>query len=215
MVTLQQRLDSAGSDGRTENRPVSSISGLYQRFRLLIHEGFKFLVVGGVGALITIGGAGALEGIGRYKAITIATIAATVATFLGNRYWTFRHRQGNGTARDTVVFFILNGVGLLIYYACIGLIQDVGDLKSKAWYYVALFVGTALGTLFRFWSYRKWVWIAQPAGPGVGEDGLPESLNPAPNAKLAEVEASQPYQDGASPTGRAAVRSGPGSHRRV
>jgi hypothetical protein len=101
----------------------------------------------------------------------------------------------------------------------------VGGLKGKFWYYVALFVGTGLGTLFRFWSYRKWVWLSQPPGPGVGADGLPESLHPAPATELnsTELNAQQPYrddtsqtyQDGASPTGRATVRSGPGAHRRV
>jgi len=32
---------------------------------------------------------------------------------------------------------------------------------------VALFLGICLGTLFRFWSYRKWVWIAPTAGPAL------------------------------------------------
>jgi hypothetical protein len=57
--------------------------------------------------------------------------------------------------------------------------------KIDVAYYLAPFVGTALGTLFRFWSYRKWVWLAQPAGPGMGADGRPETLEPA-----------QPHQDG-------------------
>ena len=59
-----------------------------------------------------------------------------------------------------MVFFVLNGIGLLIYYACIGLTDLAGQGKSKLWYNVALVVGTGLGTLFRFWSYRKWVWVA-------------------------------------------------------
>jgi putative flippase GtrA len=141
---------------------VSSIEELYARFRHLIHEGFKFLVVGAIGAVITFGVANALHPIGRYKAITIATILATAFTFLGNRYWTFRHRDGKGTTRESIMFFVLNGVGLLIYYGCIGLTESVG-LSSRFWYNVALVVGTGLGTLFRFWSYRKWVWVA-PGG---------------------------------------------------
>jgi putative flippase GtrA len=144
---------------------VSSITRLYERFRQLIHEGFKFLVIGAIGTVVTFGVANALQhAIGRYWAITIATILATVVTFLGNRYWTFSHRQGQGTARDTVVFFVLNGIGLLIYYGCIGL-TDIAGLSGKLWYNVALVVGTGLGTLFRFWSYRKWVWVAADAGP--------------------------------------------------
>ena len=30
---------------------------------------------------------------------------------------------------------------------------------------VALPIGIALGTLFRFWSYRKWVWAAKTQDP--------------------------------------------------
>lgn len=190
---------------------MTTISGLYERFRLLIHEGFKFIVVGGIGAIITIGGAAASSGIvGRYAAVTIFTILATVATFLGNRYWTFRDRKGHGTAHESVVFFVLNGVGLLIYYACIGLIQDVGGLKGRAWYAVALVVGTALGTLFRFWSYRKWVWMQhQPRVPGPAGDDLPESLDPAPAGSVQDDQFSaQP------PADPAPVRSGPGAPRR-
>ena len=64
---------------------VSTVTELYGRFRHLIHEGGKFLVVGGIGAVITIGGATALQGIGQYKAVTITTVVATIVTFLGNR----------------------------------------------------------------------------------------------------------------------------------
>jgi len=139
---------------------VSTIGGLYGRFRQLIHEGAKFLVVGLVGTIVTFGVANALHDIGKYKAITIATILATVITYLGNGRWAFRNRQGQGTARDSIVFFVLNGVGLVIYWGCIGLTDLAGLGNSKLWYNAALVVGTGLGTLFRFWSYRKWVWVA-------------------------------------------------------
>jgi putative flippase GtrA len=144
---------------------VGSIRGLYERFRHLIHEGFKFLVIGAIGTVITFGVANGLQSIGRYKAVTIATILATVFTYLGNRYWTFRRRQGQGTTRESIIFFVLNGIGLLIYWGCIGLTDLAGLGTSKLWYNAALVVGTGLGTLFRFWSYRKWVWLAPPATP--------------------------------------------------
>jgi len=144
---------------------VGTIRGLYERFRHLIHEGFKFLVIGAIGTIVTFGVANALQPIGRYKAVTIATILATVVTYLGNRYWTFRNRQGQGTTRESIIFFVLNGVGLLIFYGCIGLTDLAGVGHSKLWYNIALVVGTGLGTLFRFWSYRKWVWLAPSTAP--------------------------------------------------
>jgi putative flippase GtrA len=149
---------------------VSLVSTLYQRFRLLIHEGAKFCVVGGTGAIVTLAGADILTfdvGVNRYASLTIATIVATFVTFVGNRYWTFRHRQGAGTTRESVMFFVLNGVGLLIQYASLGLFWDGLGLHTKFWYNVANFFGLVIGTLFRFWSYRKWVWHVRPSGPEV------------------------------------------------
>src|SRR5215469_2894686 len=166
----------SGGRGRRQIQQVSSIRKLYARFRQLIHEGFKFLVIGAVGFMVTFGVANALHPIGKYKAITIATILATAITYLGNRYWTFRHRQGKGTTRDSIMFFVLNGIGLLIYYGCIGLIDLAGLGHSVAWYNVALVVGTGLGTLFRFWSYRKWIWLAHPTSFAGSHEELPDDM---------------------------------------
>jgi putative flippase GtrA len=203
---------------------------LYQRFRLLIHESFKFLVVGGIGMVLTIAAAVALHSLGKYVAITIATIAATIFTFLGNRYWTFRHRQGEGATQESVMFFLLNGVGLLIYYGCIWVIQDLMRLESRFWYTVALVVGTGLGTLFRFWSYRRWVWKIQHA-PRLAAAELAGHPEPAlaigftaPSIRAGgSLSASRPPGHAAARHAaprrvadrRAPARSGPGAHRRT
>jgi putative flippase GtrA len=150
----RQRQVSAG-------RQESTARELYARFRDLIHEGARFGVVGMIGFAISLGGANVLRfdvGLEKYTSVTIATGIATLATFIGNRHWTFRHRERTGTARETVMFFALNGVGLLIQYACIGIIQDALGWPGKLWYNVANLIGIGLGTLFRFWSYRTWVW---------------------------------------------------------
>ncbi len=192
---------------------MSSVRGLYERFRHLIHEGSKFLVIGAIGTVITFAVANGLHSIGRYIAITIATILATVFTYLGNRYWTFKHREGQGTTRDSIVFFVLNGIGLLIYYGCIGLTDLAGQGKSKLWYNIALVVGTGLGTLFRFWSYRKWVWVA-PNVPALESSERPEEIAD----DLAAVVGAAPltrHDDltSAAPGQAQAQTPGPASHR--
>ena len=207
-----------------------STRGLRQRLRLVIHEGFRFLVVGGIGTVLTIGAAVALHGLGKYVAITIATIAATIFTFLGNRYWTFRHREGQGAAHESAMFFLLNGVGLLIYYGCIWLIQDLMGLESRIWYTVALVVGTGLGTLFRFWSYRKWVWklrhIPRPVAAEFAGYAQPVlAVGGAGRAIRAggAMPASRPRRDTAArhaaprrtPDRRPLARNRPGAHRRA
>ena len=165
---------------------------LYERFRVLIHEAAKFGVVGLAGFIVSLGGADILHfdlGVGKYKAVVAATIAATVVTFLGNRYWAFRHRERVGMGRETVLFFVFNAIGLLIQLACVAIVADGLGLQGKVWYNLANLTGIGLGTLFRFWSYRKWVWRTQdpaagvpagrhrPASPdaGVPEAGLPEA----------------------------------------
>jgi putative flippase GtrA len=160
---------------------VGAISGLYARFRHLIHEVAKFGIVGGIGFVVSLLGADLLYfhlGVGKYKAVTAATLLATVVTFLGNRYWTYRNRPKTGTARESVLFFVMNGIGILIQYACIAIIVDGFGRTGSIWYNGANFLGIAIGTCFRFYSYRRWVWKApleevlegheslEPAGAG-------------------------------------------------
>jgi len=167
---------------------VNSVRGLYERFQQLIHEGAKFGVVGGIGFLITDGGTNALQAPlhGWLKANVIATLAATIVTYLGSRYWTFRHRERGGTGRETVLFLVLNAVGLGIQLACLGFANYALGLTDKFSSNVALFLGICLGTLFRFWSYRKWVWVAPTAGPALDpadvEGGLLTTVVPPPAA---------------------------------
>jgi putative flippase GtrA len=141
---------------------------LYERFRQLIHEGAKFGVVGGIGFVVTDGGTNLLQStlhLGWLKSNVIATLAATIITYLGSRYWTFRHRERGGMGRETVLFFGLNGMGLGIQLACLGFTNYALGLTDKFASNVALLLGICLGTLFRFWSYRKWVWMAPTSGP--------------------------------------------------
>jgi putative flippase GtrA len=150
---------------------VSVARALYERFRQLIHEFTKFGVIGVVGLIITNGGYDLLHaelGVGPLTSTTAATIVATAVAFVGNRHWTFRHRERAGMAREGVAFFILNGVGLLIQDAAVGFNYYVVGLHDKASGFIALNIGIAIATVFRFWSYRKWVWGGLPAGGAVG-----------------------------------------------
>jgi len=70
--------------------------------------------------------------------------------------------------RETVLFFGLNGIGLGIQLACLGIAKYALGMTDKLSLNVALLLGICLGTLFRFWSYRKWVWKAPTAaGPAL------------------------------------------------
>jgi putative flippase GtrA len=186
---------------------VGSIQELYQRFRQVIHEGAKFLVVGAIGTVVTFGLAiGLKHDLGEYGAITVATIVATVVTYLGNGYWAFKNRKGQGTLRDSVVFFVLNGVGLLIYYLCIA-VKDMAGLKGTLWYVIfVLLLGTGLGTLFRFWSYRKWVWVAEDAPEPSRAEAFTEAIGEPPLSSQPDGQTGRPRTGGARHRAPAARR---------
>jgi putative flippase GtrA len=147
---------------------VSVGRALYARFSQLIPQFTKFGVIGVGGLIITNGGYDLLHdelGVGPLTSTTAATIVATAVAFVGNRHWTFRDRERTGVARESMVFFILNGIGLLIQDAAVGFNYYIVGLHDKASGFIALNVGIAIATVFRFWSYRKWVWAGVQGSP--------------------------------------------------
>ncbi|HEY2277221.1 MAG TPA: GtrA family protein [Streptosporangiaceae bacterium] len=129
----------------------------------LIPELAKFGVVGLIGSVIDLGGAAYLhgaEGIGPMVSKAISLIAATVVTYLGSRFWTFRHRVNQALLREGMLFVALNVVGLVIAEAVIAFVSYGLDLKHVLAYNAASVAGTGLGTVFRYFSYKKWVFLA-------------------------------------------------------
>jgi putative flippase GtrA len=150
------------SGARATDPRLRQSAGGFERVRQVIAEGAKFGIVGLIGIGVTNVLFGPLHDwlhLGVLTSVTIATVAATVVTFVGNRHWSFRHREGMGTRREGLTFFVLNGIGLLIQYAVLGLSNYGFGLTTRLENYIALNIGIGLGTLFRFWSYRKWVWV--------------------------------------------------------
>jgi putative flippase GtrA len=141
---------------------VGLIRDLYTRFRVLIHEAAKFGTVGIIAFLITIGGANGLHygaGLGPLTSVAIATAFATVFAFLGNKLWAFRHRKGNHWGRESVLFFVFNGIGLLIQLGFVSAARYGLGLEDKLSYNVANIVGVGFATIFRLYCYRRWVFL--------------------------------------------------------
>jgi putative flippase GtrA len=135
-------------------------AGLYARHRTVIFEGVRFGVVGLAGLVVTAGGANLLRyqaGMGRISAVALAATVATGVTFAGSRYWTYRHRERTGLGREAALFFAVNGIGVAISAVPVGLTYPL-HLNDGLSYNVALAAGILLGTLFRYWAYRMWVW---------------------------------------------------------
>ena len=91
---------------------------------------------------------------------------------MGSRYWTYRHRERTGLMREAALFFGVNGIGVIISVVPVGLTYPL-HLNDGLSYNVALAVGIVLGTLFRYWAYRAWVWRAEAAAPAVPAARMP------------------------------------------
>jgi len=143
---------------------------LLRPFRTLIHEVGKFGVVGLIALVVDVGLFNLLmyagnPGILADKPLTakgIAVIVATTVSFALNRNWTFAQRGGRSTVtREYLLFFLFNGIAMCIALACLwfshyalGLTSPLADNIS------ANGIGLVLGTLFRFWAYRTYVFPA-------------------------------------------------------
>jgi putative flippase GtrA len=142
----------------------------------------KFGVIGVLNFVITIGIADTLHlvlGMGPLKAFGVGTVVATTFSYFANRYWTFRHRDTSGLGREYILFFILNGVALVITWVFIAVTHYLLGLKGGIAYNAAEVVGTAAATLFRFWAYKKWVFLPPTAPPVDPHTGLPEAPDEA------------------------------------
>jgi putative flippase GtrA len=143
-----------------------------RRVAALGQEASRFAVVGLVALAVDVGGYNALVHLGGHPLLhgqpllakTVSVTASTTVAYLGNRFWTYRHRPRGRMAREFVLFVVLSAIALGIALACLAVSRYVLGLTSAlADNIAANVVGLALGALFRFLSYRKYVFAESPA----------------------------------------------------
>ncbi|MGP3932304.1 GtrA family protein [Nonomuraea sp. KM88] len=135
---------------------------LYERFASLLHELAKFGSIGAIAFLIDTGAYNLFllgVDVGPLTSKVFATTISATFAYLGNRYWTFRHREQSGLGREYFLFFLLNGIALLFGLLVIGFTTYTLHLDDPLSANIANIIGVGLGTLFRFWSYKKWVFL--------------------------------------------------------
>jgi putative flippase GtrA len=156
---------------------VTAAQRVHDRLGHLVRELVKFGMVGGVAFLIDV----SLFNVLLHKtgepliSKTASTVVATTIAYIGNRVWTFRRRTRSGVGREYTLFFLLNGVGLAIALGCLATSHYLlGFTSPLADNIAANVVGIGLGTAFRFWSYRRFVFPAplEPQTAGVSGDPL-------------------------------------------
>jgi putative flippase GtrA len=171
-VRLSPTYTSAKGDGV----PTSRLRNWH-----LLDEVMKFGTVGAAGYIVDVAVFNLLRFDGgswpaplAHKPVTakiISVSVATMVTYLGNRHWTWRDRSRRGLSREVTAFLLLNVIGMAIAVACLAFSHYVlGYTSALADNIAANVVGLALGTLFRFWSYRTFVFVAVPSeAPEGGE----------------------------------------------
>lgn len=170
------------SDAVRESTSAGSRHGrLYRQFEAVLRELAKFGIVGALAFVIDFGLYNALRlGPLTDRPTTAKIISSMVAIFfayLGNRFWTYRHRPRTGYARETALFFVFNVLGVCIALLCQGFTHYVLGLDSLLADNLSVNgLGLVLGTAFRFWSYRKFVFPRMPADAPLAAD----PLTPAP-----------------------------------
>lgn len=135
----------------------------------LSREIVKFGLVGASGFVVNFGVFNlvrAATGWQPVRASVLATAVAIMTNYLGLRYFTYRdHAQDDrkdraGRKKELGLFLFFSSVGLVIENAVLYLITYGfgwdGTLANNA----GKFLGVGIATVFRFWSYRTWVFTA-------------------------------------------------------
>ena len=163
----------------TSGEPLPLLRSLEARLRAAFHELAKFGTVGAFCFLIDISLFNFVLHV-TDKPLTskiVSTVVAATVAFILNRAWSFRHRQRSTVRREYTLFFILNAIGLAIAVGCLAISHYVLGFESRlADNIAANGFGLVLGTTFRFWSYRRFVWAAPDAVEAAAIDGDPAAV---------------------------------------
>ena len=133
---------------------------------VLYREAIKFGVIGALAFVVDIGLANILWHTVLSEKVTTAKLisgaVATLVAWIGNRQWTFRHRRSRPAHHEVALFFGVNLVALGIAAATLFVSHYWLGFESRLADNVATIVGIGLGTLFRFWAYRRFVFAGEP-----------------------------------------------------
>ncbi|GAA2462841.1 GtrA family protein [Agromyces soli] len=150
------------------------------RLRRLAALGSRFLVVGAVSTLIEVGVFNLLVFAWGWDVVwakIIASLVALVNAYIGNREWTFRHRDRRGRVSELVLFVLANlvctALGAAIVWAGVGIAQlALGREPGAVAVNVVNLVSIAIIVLVRFVLYHRIVFRAAPA-PAAGPADRP------------------------------------------
>jgi putative flippase GtrA len=140
------------------------------RYRRIVLELVQFGMVGGLGFVVQFSVFNLLRSTvfsptvvhaGPILAMLVSTLLAIIVNWLGNRYWTFRTKRQTRIVRESVEFFAVSVVGMMIGLGCLWFSHYVLGFRSAlADNLSGNVIGLVLGAAFRFVLYRFWVFNA-------------------------------------------------------
>ncbi|HTW21596.1 MAG TPA: GtrA family protein [Mycobacteriales bacterium] len=158
---------------------ASWVRRMYETFEHLIHEIAKFGVIGAIAFALTSALSNAFHfglNMGPLTSFGLATIIAAVLSYFANRHWTWKDRDQTGVRRELPLFLLLSAVGLVISELPVGFSEYVLGYHSPLAYNISsTLIGTLLGTVWRFWSFRRWV-FRETSDPDPTDSAAHEAL---------------------------------------
>ena len=150
-------------------RPVGLLQSLLPRPSREVRD---FLLVGGAGFFVDVACFNLLRSIPPWSiadpafARTLAVAAAICVTYIGNRRLTWRAAATGDRRREVTLFFTFSIIGFGISLLTLAISHDVLGLTSRlADNISANGVGLALGTAFRFLTYKHIVFREPQVAP--------------------------------------------------
>ncbi|MBO0980963.1 GtrA family protein [Microbacterium sp. SD291] len=153
------------------------------RLRRLAGVGSRFLVVGAISTLIEVGVFNLLVyawGFDVISAKVIASLVALVNAYIGNREWTFRHRDRRGRVNELVLFLLTNaactGLGALLVWLGVEAAEAaLGRMPGPVIVNVVNLISIVIVVLVRFVLYHKLVFRVPQATDEASKDETTES----------------------------------------
>jgi putative flippase GtrA len=171
---------------------VARLPRRLQELAVTHHELAKFTLVGGTTFIVdTVAFYGLKSSVLEAKPVTAKVIAVLVATILSyvlNREWSFKSRGGREAHHEAALFFAISGVGMAINAAPLWVSSYVFDLRvpnvssfeeNVADFISAQIIGTLLAMAFRWWAFRKFVFLEMDVGEAAvtaAEAAVPEPI---------------------------------------
>ncbi|MBL1066230.1 GtrA family protein [Streptomyces sp. 7-21] len=141
----------------------------------IAREAARFGAVGAFGFLVNVlvfNLCAHAAGLAPVRSGVIATTAAVCTNYAGNRYWTYRHCDKTRRRREASLFLLFSGAGMVLENGVLALSHyGLGFTSPLADNLAKNVIGLGIGSLFRFWSYRTWVFRAVPPAPAAPAAG--------------------------------------------